>query len=297
MKKIVSFFGDKTEVFCCLNRKAEEYAASLGIEYRWAPQLPFSEENVIRELQNADAGIIDIEPYGESVFSQVKDSTKLMVRFGVGFDKVDLKAASRNGIAIARTTGANTTAVAEMALTLMLTCRRRMNLYQARTRAGEWVKDIGNELIGSTVGIIGYGNIGRRLAKLLKGFDCRILAYDPFPNEEAVKADGVELVALEEILTQSDAISIHVPYTKETHHMINRETLTLMKPTAVIVNTARGNIIDEDALYQALKSGQIAGAGVDVFAAFCGVSVVDVGECGTDTSCIQPDYGISVEYL
>ncbi|MCI8382444.1 MAG: phosphoglycerate dehydrogenase [Lachnospiraceae bacterium] len=267
MKKIVSFFGDKTEVFCCLNRKAEEYAASLGIEYRWAPQLPFSEENVIRELQNADAGIIDIEPYGESVFSQVKDSTKLMVRFGVGFDKVDLKAASRNGIAIARTTGANTTAVAEMALTLMLTCRRRMNLYQARTRAGEWVKDIGNELIGSTVGIIGYGNIGRRLAKLLKGFDCRILAYDPFPNEEAVKADGVELVALEEILTQSDAISIHVPYTKETHHMINRETLTLMKPTAVIVNTARGNIIDEDALYQALKSGQIAGAGVDVFAA------------------------------
>ena len=267
MKKIVSFFGDKTEVFCCLNRKAEEYAASLGIEYRWAPQLPFSEENVIRELQNADAGIIDIEPYGESVFSQVKDSTKLMVRFGVGFDKVDLKAASRNGIAIARTTGANTTAVAEMALTLMLTCRRRMNLYQARTRAGEWVKDIGNEMIGSTVGIIGYGNIGRRLAKLLKGFDCRILAYDPFPNEEAVKADGVELVALEEILTQSDAISIHVPYTKETHHMINRETLTLMKPTAVIVNTARGNIIDEDALYQALKSGQIAGAGVDVFAA------------------------------
>ena len=267
MKKIVSFFGDKTEVFCCLNRKAEEYAASLGIEYRWAPQLPFSEENVIRELQNADAGIIDIEPYGESVFSQVKDSTKLMVRFGVGFDKVDLKAASRNGIAIARTTGANTTAVAEMALTLMLTCRRRMNLYQARTRAGEWVEDIGNELIGSTVGIIGYGNIGRRLAKLLKGFDCRILAYDPFPNEEAAKADGVELVALEEILTQSDAISIHVPYTKETHHMINRETLTLMKPTAVIVNTARGNIIDEDALYQALKSGQIAGAGVDVFAA------------------------------
>lgn len=267
MKKIVSFFGDKTEVFCCLNRKAEEYAASLGIEYRWAPQLPFSEENVIRELQNADAGIIDIEPYGESVFSQVKDSTKLMVRFGVGFDKVDLKAASRNGIAIARTTGANTTAVAEMALTLMLTCRRRMNLYQARTKAGKWVKDIGNELIGSTVGIIGYGNIGRRLAKLLKGFDCRILAYDPFPNEEAAKADGVELVALEDILTQSDAISIHVPYTKETHHMINRETLTLMKPTAVIVNTARGNIIDEDALYQALKSGQIAGAGVDVFAA------------------------------
>lgn len=266
MKKIVSFFGDNTDIFCQLNKRAEEYAGTLGIEYRWAPQLPFSEEAVVRELQNADAGIIDIEPYGESIFSQVKDSAKLLVRFGVGFDKVDLKAASRSGIAVARTTGANTTGVAEMALTLMLTCRRKINLYQRRTKTGEWVKDIGNELIGAVVGIIGYGNIGRRLAKLLKGFDCRILAYDPFPNEEAAKADGVEFVSLEEIFAQSDAISIHVPYTEQTHHMVNKETLALMKPTAVIVNTARGNIIDEEALYEALKSGQIAGAGVDVFA-------------------------------
>lgn len=266
MKRIVSFFGDKTEIFCMLNKQAEEYAASLGMEYRWVPQLPFSEESVIRELQNADAGIIDIEPYGESIFSQVKDSSKLLVRFGVGYDKVDLKAASRNGIAIARTTGANTTGVAEMALTLMLSCRRRINKYQARTKSGEWVKDIGNELIGGTVGIIGYGNIGRRLARLLKGFDCRILAYDPFPRKEVMKEDGVELTALEEVFRQADAISIHVPYTEETHHMVNKETLAMMKPTAVIVNTARGNIIDEEALYEALKSGQIAGAGVDVFA-------------------------------
>lgn len=266
MKKIVSFFGDKSEIFCELNRRAEEYAGSLGLEYRWAPQLPFSEESVIRELQNADAGIIDIEPYGESIFSQVKDSAKLLVRFGVGFDKVDLKAASANGIAVARTTGANTTAVAEMALTLMLSCRRRISKYQARTRSGEWVKDIGNEIIGSTVGIIGYGCIGRRLARLLGGFDCRILAYDPFPKKEVMEADGVELVTLEELFRQADAISIHVPYTEQTHHMVNKDTLALMKPTAVIVNTARGNIIDEDALYEALKSGQIAGAGVDVFA-------------------------------
>lgn len=266
MKKIVSFFGDKSDIFCELNRRAEEYARTLGIEYRWVPQLPFSEESVIRELQDADAGIIDIEPYGESIFSQVRDSAKLLVRFGVGFDKVDLKAASANGIAIARTTGANTTAVAEMALTLMLSCRRRISKYQERTKAGEWVKDIGNEIIGSTVGIIGYGCIGRRLARLLGGFDCRILAYDPFPKKEVMEADGVELVTLEELFRQADAISIHVPYTEQTHHMVNKETLALMKPTAVIINTARGNIIDEDALYEALKSGQIAGAGVDVFA-------------------------------
>ncbi len=266
MKRLVSFFGDKSDIFYKLNQRAEEYARSLKIEYRWAPQLPFSEESIIRELQNADAGIIDIEPYGESIFSQIKDTAKLLVRFGVGYDKVDLKAATKYGIAVARTTGANTTAVAEMALTLMLSCKRRINQYQARTKSGEWVKDIGNEIIGGTVGIIGYGCIGRRLARLLKGFDCRILAYDPFPQKEILEADGVELATLEELFTQSDAVSIHVPYTEQTHHMVNRETLALMKPTSVIVNTARGNIIDEDALYEALKSGQIAGAGVDVFA-------------------------------
>ncbi len=266
MKRIVSFFGDKSEIFNELNRKAEEYARSLGIEYRWAPQLPFSEESVIKELREADAGIIDIEPYGESIFSQVRDSAKLLVRFGVGYDQVDLKAASANGIAVARTTGANTTAVAEMALTMMLSCRRRINKYQERAKAGEWVKDIGNEVIGSTVGIIGYGCIGRRLARLLQGFDCKILAYDPFPKKEVMEADGVELVTLEELFSQADAISIHVPYTEQTHHMVNKETLAMMKPTAVIVNTARGNIIDEDALYEALRSGQIRGAGVDVFA-------------------------------
>lgn len=266
MKKLVSFFGDQSEIFCRLNQKAEEYARTLDIDYRWVPQLPFSEEGVIKELQNADAGIIDIEPYGESIFSRVKDTAKLLVRFGVGFDKVDLKAASRHGIAIARTTGANTTAVAEMALTLMLSCSRKISRCQTRTKSGEWVKDIGNEIIGGTVGIIGYGCIGRRLARLLKGFDCRILAYDPFPKKEVLEADGVELVSLEELFARSDAISIHVPYTEQTHHMVDREALARMKPTAVIVNTARGNIVDEDALYEALKSGQIAGAGVDVFA-------------------------------
>ena len=266
MKKIVSFFGDKSEIFYQLNDRAKEYAKSLNMEYRWVPQLPFSEENVIKELQNADAGIIDIEPYGESIFSQIKDSGKLLVRFGVGYDKVDLKSASKNGIAVARTTGANTTAVAEMALTLMLSCKRRISKYQARAKAGEWVKDIGNEIIGSTVGIIGYGCIGQRLAKLLRGFDCRILAYDPFPKKEIMERDGVELVTLEELFCQGDVISIHVPYTEKTHHMVNSKTLKMMKPTAVIINTARGNIIDEKALYEALKSGEIAGAGMDVFA-------------------------------
>ena len=266
MKKIVSFFGDRSELFTELNQKAADYAASLGMEYRWAPQLPFDQEDVIRELNRADAGIIDVEPYGEPIFSRIAEGARLLVRFGVGYDKVDLAAASRAGIAVARTTAANTTGVAEMALTLMLAAKRRLKLAQTRTQSGIWVKDVGHELIGGTVGILGYGNIGRRLRRLLTGFDCRVLVHDPFVDGDSIRADGAEPAALEELFRLSDAVSIHVPYSPETHHLVDRRLLSLMKPTAVIVNTARGNIIDEDDLYEALKSGQLAGAGIDVFA-------------------------------
>jgi len=136
MNKIVSFFGDQSDVFVHLNEKAAEYADSRGMEYKWSPQLQFNRENVIKELKNADAGIIDIQPFGESIFSQIKDSSKLLVRFGVGFDQVDLAAASRHGIAIARTTGANTTAVAEMALMLMLTAVRKFPVYEECIKKG-----------------------------------------------------------------------------------------------------------------------------------------------------------------
>jgi Lactate dehydrogenase and related dehydrogenases len=265
MKKIVSFFGDNSEVFCKLNKKAEDYAKQLGMEYKWAPQLPFSRENVMKELEQADAGIIDIEPYNEEIFCQMKDHAKILVRFGVGFDNVDLAAASKNGIAVARTTAANNTAVAEMALTLMLSCSRKIAKGQECVRSGNWVKDVGHEIINGTVGIIGFGGIGKRLARLLSGFDCRIVVYDPHPNHEAMKEMGIELVSLEELLKVSDAVSIHVPLLEETTNMISTREFEIMKPSAVLVNTSRGGIVDENALYEALKDGKIAGAGLDVF--------------------------------
>ena len=267
MKKIVSFFGDRSDLMVELNEHAEAYAASLGLEYRWAPQLPFDEDDVVAELLNADAGIIDVEPYGEPIFSRIRGGAKLLVRYGVGYDKVDLAAASAAGIAVARTTAANASAVAEMALTLILACRRRIKMSMSRTQSGAWAKDIGNEMLHTTVGIIGYGNIGRRLKKLLTGFECEILVYDPYLSAEAAEAEGVEPVALEDLFRRADAVSIHVLYSPETHHLVGARELALMKPTAVIVNTARGNIIDEDALYEALRDGKIAGAGLDVFAA------------------------------
>ena len=266
MKKIVSFFGDRSELFTELNRRAEAYARSLDLEYKWVPQLPFSEEEVVAELRNADAGIIDVEPYGEPIFSRIKDRTKLLVRFGVGYDKVDLAAASRAGIAVARTTGANTAAVAEMALTLLLSCNRRMKIAQTRTVSGVWVKDVGHELVGATLGILGYGGIGRKLRQLVSGFGCRVLVCDHRLTPDEAEAEQVERVSIEELFSRADAVSIHIPSRPENDKLIGERLLGLMKPTAVLVNTARGSVLDEDALYAALKAGKLAGAGLDVFA-------------------------------
>lgn len=267
MKKIVSFFGTRNEIFNALNERASKYALKKGLKYEWAPQTPFNKEEVISKLNNADVGIIDIEPYGEEIFSRIKDSTQLLVRFGVGYDQVDLQAASNNGIAIARTQGANTLGVAEMALTLILASRRQLPENIACEKTGNWeMRPVSNETIGGIVGIVGFGAIGRALAGLLRGFDCKILVYDPFLNEEQAKKLGVDIVSLEELFENSDAISIHVPYLEETHHLVNKKMLAKMKPTSVIVNTARGNIVDENALYEALVSNKIRGAALDVFA-------------------------------
>jgi D-3-phosphoglycerate dehydrogenase len=266
MKRIVSFFGDTSDVFVELNKKAKEYTAGLGYEYIWEAQLPFDQKKVIRALNEADVGIIDVEPYNDKIFSQLNGRTKLLVRFGVGYDQVDLEAASRHGLAIARTTGANTLGVAEMAVTLMLAARRKLKISQKCVESGVWEKNVARETIGCTVGIVGFGAIGRTVAELLKGFGCRLVAYDPFPNAEIMKKKNVELVGLEELFRISDVITLHVPYSKETHHLVDLKMLSLMKDTAVVVNTSRGNIVDEEALYTVLKTGKIGGAALDVYA-------------------------------
>ena len=265
MKKMVSFFGEPSEIFEKLNARAAQYAESLGFSYEWRPQNPFDQTDVVRALREADVGVIDIEPYGEDIFSEIQESTRLLVRFGVGYDKVDLPAASRHGIAVARTTGANTLGVAEMALTLILAARRRLKLNQHCTETGNWAKNVARETIGSTVGIVGFGSIGRALAGLLRGFECNLVAYDPMPDTAAMQALGVKPVSLEELFSTADAVSLHLPYCKETHHLVDERLLATMKPDAVLVNTARGNIVDEDALYRALKDGTLGGAGFDVF--------------------------------
>ncbi len=265
MKKLVSFFGDRSPLFEQLNAQAVDYAKTKDIEFVWVPQVPYDVEDVIANLNDADAGLIDVEPYGEPIFSRLNGRTKILIRFGVGFDKVDLKAATAHGLAIARTTGANKTGVAEMALTQILAAKRQLMINRKVVESGVWVKNVGRELIGARVGILGFGNIGICLAKLLQGFDCEILAYDTYHNEEAAAQYGVKWASMEEIFDTCDAISVHLPYTPETHHCIDAAMLGRMKKDAVIVCTARGHIIDEDALYDALVNNRIGGAGLDVF--------------------------------
>lgn len=265
MKNIVSFFGDSSDIFVELNKKAADYAAALGMKYTWAMQTPFDRDNVLKALKDSDAGIIDVEPFNEEIFREMGERCKLLVRFGVGYDKVDLAAATKHHIAVARTTGANTPGVAEMALTLILACQRKLKRNQKCIETGKWEKNVARATIGSTIGIVGFGAIGQALADLLKGFGCRIIAYDPFPNTELMRQKGIELVVLDELFKTSDAISIHVPYAESTHHLVGARLLSLMKPTAVIVNTSRGNIIDEEALYDALANDRIGGAALDVF--------------------------------
>ena len=202
----------------------------------------------------------------ENLFGRTKKETSRIGVFGVGYDKVDLKAASQYGICVVRTAGANATGVAEMALTMILATRRQIMQNRAVVESGVWVKNVGTETVRKTVGIVGFGTIGQILAKLLSGFDCEILAYDPFPNTAKMDELGVKSCELDYLVEHSDAISIHVPYSEQTHHLFNADRIAKMKKSAVLVCTARGNIVDEDALYDALVSNRIAGAGLDVYA-------------------------------
>ena len=267
MKKLVSLYGAHSPLYDQMNERAKTYAAGRGLDYVWVPQTPFSPESAVEALKGADAGIIDVDRYDGAIFSQIKDSVKLLVRYGVGFEAVNLPDASANGIAIARTTGANAEAVAEMAMAMILGAKRQLMRNRYVANSGVWgAKDVGGEMKGKKLGLLGFGMISRLLAGLFSGFQVEVLAYDPFLSKESMAAAGARKVDLDELFRESDAISIHIPYTEESYHLVNAERLAMMKETAVLVCAARGNIVDEDALYEALKARRILGAGLDVFA-------------------------------
>lgn len=190
---------------------------------------------------------------------------KIIARHGVGVDNIDLNAATEKGIVVTYTPQANADSVAEYTIALILNVMRMITKLHNNTVNGTWNRILGYELMGKTVGIIGFGGIGKRVARKLSGFDVKILVYDPYIGEEDIRKFGANPTTLDELLRNSDIVTLHVILTEETKHLINSERLKLMKKTAYLINTSRGAVVDENALYTALKEGWIAGAALDVF--------------------------------
>lgn len=223
-----------------------------------------TEDEVIAALQGCSASIASVEPYTEKVFAACPE-LKVVARTGVGYDAIDVAAATRHGVVVSTTPGANHQAVADFAVTLMLACARQLLLCDAKVRRGDWDRPLGVDLWGATVGIIGLGRIGKEVAKRIRGFDCQVLATELYPDHDFVAAHGIELVPLDELLRRADFVTIHSPLDAGTRSLIGARELALMKPSAYLINTARGPIVDEAALIAALRERRIAGAGLDVF--------------------------------
>lgn len=223
-----------------------------------------SEEQGIEVAKDADVLIVGLQRITERVLDAAT-RLKVIGRCGVGLDNIDLKAAGARGIPVVYTPGANAQTVADLTLGLLLALARKIPQADRMTRGGQWKRIMGNDIWGKTLGICGLGQIGFNVAKRAKGFDMNVIAYDLFENPPLAAECGIKYKSKAEILRESDFITLHLPLTAETRGFIGIDDLRAMKKSAILVNTSRGGIVDENALYQALKGGEIAGAALDVF--------------------------------
>jgi D-3-phosphoglycerate dehydrogenase len=226
---------------------------------------PLASDQLVELIQGIDGYIAGLDMISANVI-EAADCLKIIARYGVGVDAVDLEAAKRKGIIVTNTPGANSSSVAELALGLMLSLARNIPAAVEMTRSGQWPRLRGMTLEGKTVGLVGLGAIGKIVARLLSGFGCTALAYDPFVEPVQAAGASIQLLPLEQVIRRSDFVSLHCPVTPETRRLVDAAFLAQMKPGAFLVNTARGELVDEDALYAALTSGKLAGAALDVFA-------------------------------
>jgi D-3-phosphoglycerate dehydrogenase len=227
---------------------------------------PMSEARLIDLLAGVDGAIIGVVPMTAHVLENAP-TLKVVSMHGVGVDHIDLQAASRLGIVVANCLGSNDQSVADLTLGLMISAARDIPRADGALRQGGWGSFQGRELWNKTLGLVGLGYVGRAVARRALGFDMKILAYDPYVDPQRAGLSALSFVALDELIRESDFISLHAPLTEETRHMIGAAQFAAMKPGAYLINTARGGLVDEQALYQALSSGQIAGAALDVYAA------------------------------
>lgn len=225
-----------------------------------------TEDELIAAMHGAFGSIAGGEPYTERVFKSAgARDFKIVARFGVGYDCVDVDAATRSNVVVAMAFGANHEAVADGAFALMAAVAGRIVTRDRQVRSGGWGDAFHQGMWGATVGVVGTGRIGRAFIRRCRGFEMRIIAHDPMGDEAWANANGVTLLPLEHLLREADFVSLHAPWTKGTENLIDASSLALMKPTAFLINTARGQLIDEEALADALEAKRIGGAAIDCF--------------------------------
>ncbi len=225
---------------------------------------PLSSAEVAALLPGVDGYIAGLDVIDRAALEKA-DRLKVICRYGVGVDNVDLAAAREQGILVTNTPGANSVSVAELALSLMLALARQIPEAVQAVHEGKWPRLSGVSLENKTIGILGLGAIGKQLARRLSGFDCRILAYDPFADKEFAAFHQVEIVPMDEVIANADFLSLHLPLLPETRGMVNADFLAKVKKGAYLVNTSRGELVDESAMLEALQSGQLKGVGLDAF--------------------------------
>jgi len=223
-----------------------------------------SEDQLARLISGCDGVVLGVDPLTASVIEKAL-KLKAVAKYGVGVDNIDLDACEQRGIKVSKTVGANADAVADYAFALILAVSRNIISIDAKCRNSDWSKTTSIDVYGKTLGLIGLGAIGKGVAARAKGFNMKVLAHDLYWDDEYAKNAGVQKAQPEQIYREADFISLHLPLTEQTRSMIGKEQIELMKPSAVIINTARGGVIDEDALLAALKSNRIYGAGIDAF--------------------------------
>ena len=225
---------------------------------------PLTEEELIPLLRDCDGYLAGLDQISENVLEQC-NRLKAISRYGAGVDRVDIDAAKRKNIIVTNTPGMNAEAVGELAFALILSLARRIPYLNTQTKNGQWVRTLGTELKGKTLGILGLGAIGKVVASCGKGFGMKVIAHDQFNDTAYCQDSGIEIKKFGEVIEESDIISLHLPLTSETKHIIGIEAFSKMKDGVIVVNTSRGGIIDENAAYKALKIGKLGGLGLDAF--------------------------------
>lgn len=256
----------------CMDNLSDKMKFLLQKQLQEDSEIFFCESDEERDAHIVSAKVLLTFTKGISkIWIEKANSCKLIQKLGAGVNNIDIEEASKRGILVSNAKGMNSRSVAEHAVLLMLSVFKRLiPAHNGIVYKGDWLKtglrDQSYQLTEKSVGLIGLGDIGKNVVKILKGFGCEVYYYDvvrlPVANEEEL---GIKYMELDSLLQVSEVVSLHVPLTKETHHLINRNRLSLMKSTAILVNTCRGGVIDEEALFEALQTNKILGGGIDVF--------------------------------